>query len=210
MPVEAPLYPVNLVVADRPVLVVGAGRVAAQKVRGLVAAGARVTVVAPDVDDAVRSQAVTLAQRPYRRGEVADYRLAVAATGDPEVNQQVFDDGEAAGVWVNSADDPDRCSVTLPARLDRGRLLVTVSTGGYSPAVASWVRDQISVHIGPEYDTLVGMLSEARSEVIRAGGSTEGLDWRAALDSGILDLIRAGRLEAAKERLGACLSSSSD
>jgi precorrin-2 dehydrogenase / sirohydrochlorin ferrochelatase len=210
MPVEAPLYPVNLIVADRPVLVVGAGRVAAQKVRGLVAAGAVVTVVAPDVDDAVRRQAVTVAQRPYRRGEVADYRLAVAATGDAEVNQQVFDDGEAAGVWVNSADDPDRCSVTLPARLDRGRLLVTVSTGGYSPAVASWVRDQIAVQLGPEYDTLVGMLSEARSEVIRAGGSTEGLDWRAALDSGILDLIRADRLEAAKERLGACLSSSSD
>lgn len=210
MPVEAPLYPVNLIVADRRVLVVGAGRVAAQKVRGLVAAGAVVTVVAPDVDDAVRSQAVTVAQRPYRRGEAADYRLAVAATGDPEVNQQVFDDGEAAGVWVNSADDPEHCSVTLPARLDRGRLLVTVSTGGYSPAVASWVRDQISVDLGPEYDTLVGMLSEARSEVIRAGGSTEGLDWRKALDSGILDLIRAGRLEAAKERLGACLSSSSD
>ena len=210
MPVEAPLYPVNLIVADRPVLVVGAGRVAAQKVRGLVAAGAVVTVVAPDVDDAVRSQAVTVAQRPYRRGEVADYRLGVAATGDPEVNQQVFDDGEAAGVWVNSADDPERCSVTLPARLDRGRLLVTVSTGGYSPAVASWVRDQIAVDLGPEYDTLVGMLHEARREVIAAGGSTEALDWRAALDSGILDLIRAGRLEAAKERLGACLSSSSD
>jgi siroheme synthase-like protein len=141
---------------------------------------------------------------------VAGYRLAVAATGDPAVNQQVYDDGEAAGVWVNSADDPDRCSVTLPARVDRGRLLVTVSTGGHSPAVAAWVRDRLAGELGPEYDTLVGMLSEARNEVLRRGGSTEGMDWRAALDSGILDLIRAGRLEAAKERLGACLSSSSD
>jgi siroheme synthase-like protein len=210
MPVEAPLYPVNLIVSGRPVLVVGGGRVAAQKVRGLVKAGAAVTVVAPEVDDEVRDQAVTVDQRPYRRGEVTGYRLAVAATGDPAVNQQVYDDGEAAGVWVNSADDPERCSVTLPARVDRGRLMVTVSTGGYSPAVASWVRDRIAADLGPEFDTLVGMLAEARGEVIRRGESTEGLDWRAALDSGILDLIRAGRLEAAKERLAACLSSSSD
>jgi siroheme synthase-like protein len=210
MPVETPLYPVNLIVAGRPVLVVGGGRVAAQKVRGLVTAGAAVTVVAPEVDDEVRGQAVAVDQRPYRRGEVAGYRLAVAATGDPAVNQQVYDDGEAAGVWVNSADDPERCSVTLPARLDRGRLLVTVSTGGHSPAVASWVRDRIGEQLGPEFDTLVGMLAEARSAVLRTGESTEGLDWRAALDSGILDLIRAGRLEAAKERLAACLSSSSD
>jgi siroheme synthase-like protein len=141
---------------------------------------------------------------------VAGYRLAVAATGDPAVNQQVFDDGEASGVWVNSADDPERCSVTLPARVRQGRVLVTVSTGGHSPAVAAWLRDRLAAELGPEYDTLVGLLSEARAEVLDEGGSTEVLDWRGALDSGILDLIRAGRLEDAKERLGACLSSSSD
>jgi siroheme synthase-like protein len=212
MPVDSPLYPVNLIVDGRPVLVVGGGRVAAQKARGLLAAGAVVTVVAPDVDEALAAMAdrLTIARRPYERGEVAGYRLAVAATGDPTVNQQVYDDGEAAGVWVNSADDPDRCSVTLPARVERGRLLVTVSTGGHSPAVAAWVRDRLADELGPEYDTLVGLLSDARNEVLRRGDSTEALDWRAALDSGILDLIRAGRLEAAKERLGACLSSSSD
>ena len=134
----------------------------------------------------------------------------MAATGDPAVNQQVYDDGEAAGVWVNSADDPDRCSVTLPARVERGRLLVTVSTGGHSPAVAAWVRDRLANQLGPEYDTLVGLLADARSEVLARGRSTEVLDWRGALDSGILDLVRAGRLEDAKERLRACLSSSSD
>ena len=210
MPVEQPLYPVNLIVAGRPVLVVGAGRVAAQKVRGLLAAGAVVTVVAPEVDPAVDELDVTIARRPYARGEVAAYRLAVAATGDPAVNQQVYDDGEVSGTWVNSADDPERCSVTLPARVRQGRVLVTVSTGGHSPAVAAWLRDRLAGELGPEYDQLVGLLSEARAEVLDGGRSTEGLDWRGALDSGILDLIRAGRLEDAKERLGACLSSSSD
>jgi precorrin-2 dehydrogenase/sirohydrochlorin ferrochelatase len=189
---------------------VGGGRVAAQKVRGLVAAGAVVTVVAPEVDAAVEEQAVTVERRPYRRGEAGGYRLVTAATGDPAVNQQVYDDGEAAGVFVNSADDPERCSVTLPARVQRGRLVVTVSTGGHSPAVAAWLRDRLADEMGPEYDTLVGLLSEERDLVREKGLSTEDLDWRAALDSGILDLIRAGRLEDAKERLRACLSSSSD
>ncbi len=225
MPVDQPLYPVNLVVAGRPCLVVGGGRVALAKVRGLVEAGARVTVVAPEVDAGITELAaatssggggdaadgtVVVEQRPYRPGEVAVYRLAVAATGDPVVNQQVYDDGEAAGVWVNSADDPQRCSVILPARIRQGRLTVTVSTGGHSPAVASWLRERLAAELGPEYDQLIGLLSEARKEVQAQGLGTEQLDWRGALDSGILDLVRAGRLEDAKERLRACLSSSSD
>jgi siroheme synthase-like protein len=214
MPVDHPLYPVNLVLAGRSCLVVGGGRVAATKVQGLLDADAHVTVVAPEVDDRVAelaaAGAVVLERRPYRRGEVRDHRLVIAATGDPAVNQQVYDDGEAAGVWVNSADDPERCSVVLPARLRQGRLTVTVSTGGHSPAVAAWLRARLADEIGPEYDQLIGLLSEARDEVRAQGIGTEQLDWRAALDSGILDLVRAGRLEDAKERLRACLSSSSD
>jgi hypothetical protein len=76
--------------------------------------------------------------------------------------------------------------------------------------VAAWVRERLAREYGPEYDQLVGLLSEAREEVRAQGLGTEHLDWKQALDSGILELIRAGRLEAAKERLRACLSSSSD
>ena len=220
MPVEHPVYPVNLVLDGRPCLVVGGGRVAVGKVRGLLEAGARVTVVAPEVDPALTALAdeqaksaagaLTIEQRAYRRGDVAAYRFAVAATGDPQVNQAVYDDGEAAGVWVNAADDPARCSAVLPARVRQGRLLVTISTSGHSPAVASWLRERLAEELGPEYDLLIGLLGEARKEVQAQGLGTEELDWRRALDSGILDLVRAGRLEAAKERLRACLSSSSD
>jgi siroheme synthase-like protein len=204
-----PVYPVNLVLRGRPALVVGGGPVALIKARGLLAAGARVTVVAPEVvDDLASLPGVTVEGRPYRPGEVAAYRFVVAATGDAAVNQQVYDDGEAAGVFVNAADDPERCSATLPARLDRGRLLVTVSTGGASPAVASWVRDRIAQQLGSEFEALVDLVAEVRTEVRASGRSTEGLSWRSALDSGMLDLIREGRLAAAKELLRACLSSS--
>ena len=198
---------------------VGGGPVALHKVRGLVEAGARVTVVSPQLDPGIAELAgdaavgtgeVATEARPYRRGEVAGYRLVVAATGDPAANQEVYDDAEAAGVWVNSADDPERCTVTIPARLRRGRLTVTVSTAGHSPAVAAWLRDRLAGELGPEYDQLIGLLAEERVRVQREGRSTEDLDWRSALDSGILELVRAGRLEAARERLRSCLSSSSD
>jgi len=205
VPVDVPPYPVNLLLEGRRVLVVGGGAVAASKVRGLVAAGAVVHVVAMQVGPEVRSLPVTWEERPYRRGDVTGYRLAVACTDDPTANQAVFDDGEALGIWVNAADDPERCSYTLPARLDRGNLLVTVSTSGHSPALAGWLRDRIGDDLGPEVEELLGMLSEARSTLAAAGVLRPVADWRQALDSGMLDLIRSGRTAEARELLSTSL-----
>ncbi len=201
MPVSGPAYPVNLLLTGRRVLVVGGGTVAVEKIQGLLAAEAVVHVVATMVSAAVRDLAVTWEERPYQRGEVLGYRLAVACTDDPRANQAVFDDGEAAGIWVNAADDPERCAYTLPARLDQGRLLVTVSTAGHSPALASWLRDQLAGQLGPEYDILIDLLAEGRAGLVAQGRPTLGADWRSALDSGMLDLVRAGRIDEAREQL---------
>lgn len=211
MPQPGRPYPVNLDLAGRRCLVVGAGRVAARKAAGLVASGARVHVVAVEVGPEVAADdSLTWEERPYRRGEVAGYWLVLTATDDPEVNRQVRRDGDEAGVWVNSADDPGNCSFTLPAVMWRDPLMVAVSTGGASPAVAAWLAEQLEAELGPEYTALIDVLSREREEIRAAGGSTEGLDWRRALDSGMLELIREGRLAEAKERLKACLSSQSD
>jgi siroheme synthase-like protein len=205
VPVSSRPYPVVLLLEGRRVLVVGGGAVAASKIEGLLAAGAVVDVVAREVSDAVRALPVTCDERAYRPGDVAGYRLVVACTDDPAVNRQVFDDGEAAGIWVNAADDPAHCSVTLPARLDRGPLLVTVSTSGHSPALAGWLRDRLGEHLGPEHDALLELLADARATLARQGLHRPAADWRAALDSGMLDDIRAGRLDEAKGRLSAAL-----
>jgi precorrin-2 dehydrogenase/sirohydrochlorin ferrochelatase len=197
MPVDAPLYPVGLIVAGRRVLVVGGGKVAAEKVRNLAACGAAVTVVAPDVDDAISSlDAVTVEQRAYEPGDAANgYRLVIAATDDAAVNRQVHDDADGAGVWVNAADDPANCTFTLPAVLRRGKVTVGVATGGSSPALAGWLRDRIATtEVGPEYEVLADLLAEARAREPHR-------DWRNILDSGILDDIRAGRIAEARERL---------
>jgi len=211
MPVDGPLYPVNLVLAGRRCLVVGGGRVARQKVDGLLECGAEVHVVAPAIDPALAAlDGVVCHSRSYQPGEVAGYRLAIAATDDPAVNRAVYLDGEAAGVLVNSADDPANCAFTLPSRLRQGPLLVTFATGGHSPAVATWLRRRFAAEFGPEYVELIDLLAAERARLIAEGRSTEGLDWQGALDSGMLELVREGRLAEAKERLQACLSSSSD
>ncbi len=191
-------------------LVVGGGTVAAQKVRELVACGADVTVVAPDiVAELTEDPRIACQRRRYEPGEAAAYRFVITATDDRAVNQAVHDDGEAARVWVNAADDPQRCSVTLPARVRRGSLLLTISTEGRSPALATWLRRRLEDQIGPEVEVLLEVLAEERDRIRAAGESTEGLDWQGALGSGMLDEIRAGRIDAAKELLKACLSSSS-
>lgn len=206
MPVEGPQYPVNLILRDRPCLVVGGGRVALGKIEGLLAAGAVVDVVAVQATPEVRSlEAITLKERPYRSGEVAGYRLVVAATDDRAVNRQVYLDGEAAGVWVNSADNPENCAFTLPAVVRRGPIMLTVSTGGHSPALSSWLRGRLSDELGPEYLTLLDLLAERRAELLAQGFATEGLSWQEALDSGMLELVRTGRFAEARERLQACL-----
>ena len=197
-------YPVNLVVDGKRVLVVGGGRVAAGKVRRLAEAGAIVTVVAPEVRDDIAALGVAVERRPYVRGEVAGYRLAVTATGT-EVDGHVFDDGEAAGVWVNAADDPAHCSFTLPAVARRGAIQVAVSTDGKSPAMASWLKTRLEGDLGPEFETLLQILHEQREALRSMGTPTEGLAWREALDSGLLDLVRQGRIAEARERLQACL-----
>ena len=208
MPVDAPLYPVGLVVAGRPVLVVGGGRVAARKVADLVACGASITVVAPDVVPEVAARGdLVVERRRYRGGEAAGYRLVVTATGDPAVDQKVYDDAEAAGVWVNSADDPARCTFTLPAVVRRGPVVLTAATGGHSPALATWLRRQLDGRFGPEVAVLARLLDDARTRVRASGRSTEELDWQGLLDGGLLDVLVADGEDAARARIDAWLDS---
>lgn len=204
-------YPVNLVLDGRRCLVVGGGKVALRKVEGLLACGGRVTVVAPRINPELRVLGeVTIEERPWRPDDLDGMWLVIAATDDPAVNRAVYDAGQAAGVWVNGADDPANCSFTLPSVVRRGDLQVTVSTGGRSPALATWLRRRLEGEIGPEYAVLLDLLATERDGLKAAGVSTEGLDWRSALDSDMLDLIRTGDLAHARERLQTCLSSSSD
>jgi len=206
-------YPVNLLVRGRRVVVVGAGRIAARKIEPLLAAGAVVEVIAPSVGSAVRGWAdagrLALTERAFEATDLDGAWLALTATDVPEVNAAVHQAGEAGRVWVNSADDPDNCAFTLMSLFRRGDLVISVGTGGRSPALAAQLRRRLEEEIGPEYETLVEVLSEAREELRSTGRSSENADWQSAFDGGIVELVRTGRVDEARELLRTCLSSSS-
>lgn len=195
-------YPVQLDLNDRPVLVVGAGRVAAAKINKLTAAGARVTVVAPDAVPAVANRTdIAWLRRRYRQGEVAAYRLGVTTTGDASVDSQVFADGERAGVFINSADDTENCSFILPAVARRSTISVTVGTEGRSPALASWLRGRFQTDLDNGMEDLLTLLAGTRTELRARTGSSEHPGWRTALDDDLLELVRDNNIAVATERL---------
>ncbi|MDA8309970.1 MAG: bifunctional precorrin-2 dehydrogenase/sirohydrochlorin ferrochelatase [Actinomycetota bacterium] len=205
-----PAYPVSLVVAGQPCLVVGGGPVATRKVEGLSRGGARVTVVAPrvepDVERIAAERGVAVERRPYRRGEAASYRLVITATGVPEVDAAVAADAGAAGVWVNSADDPAHCTFLLPAVHRDGPVTVAVSTGGASPALAVWLRRQIAEALGEGLGEMAELLANARRAVQASGRPTESVDWRAVLAGPFTELVQAGRLDDARRLLGQAIT----
>ena len=191
------MYPVMLDLRGRVVLVVGAGPIATRKVDGLVREGAIVRVVAPDISPEMTAYAaahegsVSIQGRPYDVADLGGVRLVVTATNDLTVQQAVFDDGERLGVWVNAADDPDRCAFILPAVARQGVVTIAVSTGGASPALAQWLRDRLRSALPEDLDLLVAGLTERRLAFKAAGASTESIDWRPVIEE-----LRAANADA--------------
>jgi siroheme synthase-like protein len=202
-------WPVNLLVAGRRVVVVGAGRVALRKIEALLEAGAQVEVVATtlsaDVAALEADGRVQVATRPFAPGDLDGAWLAVTATDDPVVNAEVFAAAEARRMFCNSADDPANCSFTLLSVVRQADIVVAMGTGGRSPALATWLKEHVQSEMGPEYATLLDLLSEARESLRATGRSSEDADWRRAFESGIVELVRAGRVAEAKELLDSCL-----
>ena len=175
-------FPINLNLEGRSCLVVGAGRIGLRKTEQLLATGARVTVVAPEVVGDFAGLPVTIHQRAFELTDLDGQRLVITATGNRELDQLIYDTCEERGIWINSADDPDRCAFTLPAVVRRGDLMVTVSTGGNSPALSSWMRQKLEALVGPEFEEVVNELAQERVLIHADGRSTEDIDWKPIIE----------------------------
>ena len=166
-------------------------------------------MIAPEVGSEIRAWSdegrLELQERGFRPDDLDAAWLAVTATSDPAVNEEVHQAGEARRIFVNAADDPAHCSFTLMSVIRRADLVVAIGTGGRSPALATWLKRHVTDEMGPEYEALLDLLSEAREDLRAGGARTEDADWQRAFDSGILDLVRAGRIDEAKELLRTCL-----
>ena len=160
--VEKRYYMACLDLEGRDVLVVGGGSVALEKVEGLLSCGARVTVVAPELDVALERLDVTLHRRAYRTSDLDGRFLVVAATSVTEVNRRVFADAEARGLLCNVVDVPELCSFILPAVHRVDPIAVAISTGGASPALAQRLRDEITAVVRPEHAALARKLRDLR------------------------------------------------
>lgn len=143
-------------------LVVGGGTVGLEKARGLLAAGAKVTVVAPALEPELRDLPVDWVEARYASSDLDGYRLVIAATPDRDVNRRVFEDAEARGIFCNVADDPELCSFILPAVHRQGSVAVAVSTGGASPALAQRLRGEIAELVTPRHAELAEELRALR------------------------------------------------
>ena len=180
------LYPIFLDLADRPCLVVGGGPVAEGKVRGLLAAGARVTVVSPTLTPALAALVaeghLAHERREYTPGDLAGAALAFAATGDRAVSRAIRSEGRERGVWVNAADDAEHCDFLLPAVLRRGPLAVAVSSGGASPALTRAVRDELERYFPADFGGFVEVVAEVRRELRERGAPVTAERWRSALE----------------------------
>jgi precorrin-2 dehydrogenase / sirohydrochlorin ferrochelatase len=157
----------------RSCLVVGGGRVGTEKARGLLECGARVTVVAPDIVDELRDLAVEWIQSRYASWDLDGRWLVVAATPDRDVNRQVYADAERLGIFCNVVDDPELCSLILPAVHRVDPIAVAVSTGGASPALAQRLRSEIAKIVRPEHAALARELRALRPWAREQLGSYE-------------------------------------
>src|SRR5690242_6088291 len=159
---ERRYYMSCLDLTERPVLVVGGGRVALEKVEGLLECGARVTVVAPEIVLELERLPVELVRREFRPADLSWRFVVVAATSTTSVNRSVYRDAEARALLCNVVDVPELCSFILPAVHRQDPIAVAISTGGASLALAQRLRDEIATVVRPEHADLARRLRELR------------------------------------------------
>jgi uroporphyrin-III C-methyltransferase / precorrin-2 dehydrogenase / sirohydrochlorin ferrochelatase len=200
-------YPVFLNLRGRRAVVIGGGAVAEQKVLGLLAAGAHVTVVSPEttpcLTDLAAAAGIELRRRPYRSGDLAGAWLAIAATDDRRANSAVWAEAERCGIPLNAVDDLDYCSFIAPAIHREGDITVAVSTSGKSPALAARLRQRIARLIGRAEARLCELLGELRPELAARVPDTRTRTalWYRIVDSDVIEFVRRGDMEGARGRI---------
>jgi precorrin-2 dehydrogenase/sirohydrochlorin ferrochelatase len=163
-------YPINLDIQNRNCLVVGGGSVGTRKVMTLLKCGAKVTVVSPAISeplqDLQKSAFLTLKARPYRTTDLEGMFLVIGATDNEPLNRQISADAEKLNTLCNIADRPAVCNFILPSIVQRGDLVITISTSGKSPALAKKLRQTLENQFGEEYGAFLHLLGAIRKKLL--------------------------------------------
>lgn len=200
------LYPVFIEAKDRPVLVIGGGHVGAEKVRGLLAAEADVTVVSPQLIDELRDHAtagrIKHLARPYQESDLdGGWQWVMVATDDGAINADVARGCRQRGLWVNAADDPKHCDFILPSVVRKGKITLAASTAGASPALARRLREELDAYLTEDMPALADLLAEVRLEVRRLGLKIDNDAWQEAIDERLRVLLAQRKFQQARAHL---------
>jgi siroheme synthase-like protein len=199
-------YPIFLDLVDKPVIVIGGGAVACEKVAGLRKAGARITIVSPELAeelaelrDAGEVIHIARAWRPSDLDE--NWTVVMVATDDGAVNKEATNESRARRIWVNAADDPANCDFILPSVVRKGKITLAASTAGTSPALARRLREELEDYLTDDMPALADLLAEVRVEVRKRGLRVENETWQRAIDGPLRVLLAQRRYDEARERL---------
>jgi len=194
---QKPLYALNLKLEGKQCLVVGAGPVGTQKIESLLECGACVQVISPETDpsflslwqDKSRNQNLHWEKRRYQSGEAKHFGLVIAATNEPETNEQIYHEARAGGALVNVVDVPHLCDFYVPAVMRRGRLQISIQSGGAYPALSGRIRRDLERYFPPLWETLFEELADYRQKIIHSGMSLEerGAHLKALANSSAID-----------------------
>ena len=192
------MFPVFLKLAGRAVLVVGGGPVASSKLDGLVAAQADITVVAPEVTEAIRRSGVRVEQRPFRDSDLDGVWYVVAAA-TPEVNALVAKAAGVRRVFVNAVDDPPNATAYLGGVVRRGAAAIAISTGGRAPALAGLLREGIDALL-PDRATLESWADEGDALKVTWRATGVPMEARRAQMAGVIARAYCGRMPSCDQR----------
>jgi precorrin-2 dehydrogenase/sirohydrochlorin ferrochelatase len=169
------LFPIFVKLEGRLVVVIGGGIIAEAKIPGLLSAGARVRLVAPDITpqiaEWVRFGKIDWLPKAFAEADLDGAFLVIAGTSAAGVNEAVFREAERLGIMCNAVDDIEHCHFYYGAVVQRGDLQIAISTNGKSPALAQRLRHEFETQFGSEYEVWLQWLGAAR-EALRANGPT--------------------------------------
>ncbi len=165
------LYPIFIKMHSINTLIIGGGYVALEKLTFLLKSSpnAKVTMVAnffrPDVITLAKQFDVKLVQMSYHDSFLLDQDLIIAATDNPEVNKQIYNDAKSSHILVNVADTPELCDFYLGGIVTKGHVKVAISTNGKSPTTAKRLRQFFEDVIPENIDDLVQNLNRFRKTI---------------------------------------------
>ena len=187
-------YPIYVNLQGRPVLIVGAGAVARQKISMLLDCAARLRVVAPEALPEIQAWAregkLTWDATGYEASQLDGVRLVIAATDDEALQKRVAADARARNVWVNVVDVPPLCDFIAPSIVKQGDIQIAVSTGGAAPALSKFIRRKLEPLIGTEYAELVNLVKPARAALLKMPKEKRMAIWDRVVSDDFLRIIK--------------------